>query len=373
MPSLALALPHPGSDPRWSSRKLSYSYLSESRGRSGTYSELRMFSSKGEWLAIFEDSCPAPIVSERANVLQANLSFLILSVYALVLTCDSNGATSAEWRMKEMTANDDFERFRTGAAKYAAYLETPEGRLRSDLAFANLQDFIPLQDKPSLCALDLGCGTGATAVRLARLGIQVTLLDSSPAMLDIATRAAREAEVPDKVVLQHGDATQLANLFHARSFDVILCHNLLEYCDDPVAVLRGAARALRDPSGILSVLVRNQAGEVLKAAIQDGDLAVTEDNLTAEWGHESLYRGRVRLFTARSLQAMLLESSLAVTAERGVRVVSDYLHPRVSRTDEYDRILELERKLGRRPEFAAVARYTHCLAQRASPIMKDVA
>jgi hypothetical protein len=28
--------------------------------------------------------------------------------------------------MQEMTANDDFERFRTGAAKYAAYLETPE-------------------------------------------------------------------------------------------------------------------------------------------------------------------------------------------------------------------------------------------------------
>ena len=77
---------------------------------------------------------------------------------------------------------------------------------------------------------------------------------------------------------------------------------------------------LRDPSSIISVLVRNQAGEVLKAAIQDGDLAATERNLTAEWGHESLYGGRVRLFTAESLQAMLLESSLAITAERGVRV-----------------------------------------------------
>jgi hypothetical protein len=118
-------------------------------------------------------------------------------------------------------------------------------------------------------------------------------------------------------------------------------------------------------------LVRNQAGEVLKAAIQDGDLAATEHNLTAEWGHESLYGGGVRLFTAESLQAMLLESSLAVTAERGVRVMSDYLPPRVSRNDEYKRILELERKLGRRPEFAAVARYTHCLAHPAGPVMKD--
>jgi S-adenosylmethionine-dependent methyltransferase len=275
--------------------------------------------------------------------------------------------------MNETTASDDddFERFRTGAAKYAAYLETPEGRLRLDLAFANLQDFLP-QATRSLLALDLGCGTGAIAVRLAQLGLHVTLLDSSPAMLDVAKRTAQEAGVTERIALKHGDATQLADLFPAESFDVILCHNILEYVDDPCAVLRSAARALRDPSSIISVLVRNQAGEVLKAALRDGDLAATEHNLTAEWGLESLYGGGVRLFTAESLPAMLLESSLAVTAVRGVRVLSDYLPPKVSRNDEYKRILELERKLGKRAEFAAIARYTHCFAHRASPVMKEV-
>jgi len=277
--------------------------------------------------------------------------------------------------MKETTANADFERFQTGAAKYAAYLETPEGRLRIDLAFANLQEFLP-QDTRSLHALDLGCGTGAIALRLARLGLHVTLLDASLPMLDFAQRAAREAGVAERITLKRGDATQCADLFDAGSFDLILCHNVLEFVDDPSALLRGAARALRVPSGIISVLVRNQPGEVLKAALLNGDLAAAERNLTAEWGDEALYGGRVRLFTAENLQAMLLESSLAVTAERGVRVLSDYLPPKVSRDDEYDRILELERKLGKRPEFAAVARYTHCLAHRADPnhaslVMKD--
>ena len=75
-----------------------------------------------------------------------------------------------------MTANLDSERFRSRAEKYAAYLETAEGRLRLDLAFANVQQFLP-QAAPSLRALDLGCGTGAAAVRLARLGIHTTLLD----------------------------------------------------------------------------------------------------------------------------------------------------------------------------------------------------
>jgi len=265
---------------------------------------------------------------------------------------------------EEMTANDDSERFETGAAEYAAYLETPEGRLRLDLTFANLQDFLPRSTR-SLLALDVGCGTGAIAVRLARLGLHVTLLDQSIPMLDFADRAAREAGVTERIALKHGNATQFASLFPSTSFDVILCHNVLEYVDDPGAVLRSASRALRDPSSVISVLVRNRAGEVLKAAILDGDLAAAENTLTAEWGHESLYGGKVRLFTARGLQTMLLESSLAIMAERGVRVISDYLPPRVSRNDEYNQILELEHKLGGRHEFTAIARYTHCLAHRA--------
>jgi S-adenosylmethionine-dependent methyltransferase len=280
------------------------------------------------------------------------------------------------WCVKKMTANsdsssnDDLERFQTGAAKYVAYLETPEGRLRIDLAFANLQEFLP-QDTRSLHALDLGGGTGAIAVRLAKLGHHVTLLDSSTEMLNIAQRAAKEAGVTERIALKHSDAAQFATLFPAESFDLILCHNILEYVDDPCAVLRGAVSALRDSFSMISVLVRNQGGEILKAAIKDGDLAATERSLTAECAHESLYGGSVRLFTAESLQTMLLESLLVVTAERGVRVLSDYLPRSVSRSDEYERILELERKLGSRPEFAAVARYTHVLAHRADRVHED--
>jgi S-adenosylmethionine-dependent methyltransferase len=268
--------------------------------------------------------------------------------------------------MKKMTADADFERFQTGATKYAAYLESPEGRLRLDLAFATLQTFLP-SARP-LHALDIGCGTGALAVRLARLGLHVTLLDASEAMLDFAKRAARDAGATERIALKHGNAAQLATLFDAGSFDVITCHNILEFVDDPVAVLRSAARALRDSSSIMSILVRNQAGEVLKAALLGGDLAAAEHTLTAEWGDEALYGGRVRLFSPESLQGMLLKSSLAVTGLRGVRVMSDYLPPKVSRSDEYNRILELERKLGMRPDFAAVARYTHWVVHRAGPV-----
>src|SRR5215469_9400130 len=159
------------------------------------------------------------------------------------------------------TAKTDSNRFQSDAGKYAAYLETPEGRLRADLTFANLQEFLR-PGKDSLRALDIGCGTGATAIHLAQLGLQVTLLDSSPAMLDLAQRAAQEAGITEKITVRLGDAAQLSELFTNELFDVILCHNLLEYVDDPNAVLCGVTRVMRDSSAILSILVRSQAGEV---------------------------------------------------------------------------------------------------------------
>lgn len=269
----------------------------------------------------------------------------------------------------DMTVNFGAERFQSDAEKYAAYLETPGGRLRVDLAFAGLQESLP-ETKASLRALDLGCGTGAIGVRLARLGFRVTLLDGSRSMLDLAARAAQEAGIADSIAAIRGDAGQLGSLFDPESFDVVVCHNILEFVEDPCAVLRNAARMLRDSSSIISILVRNRAGEVLKAALLDRDLAAAGRNLDAEWGDESLYGGKVRLFTPTSLRRMLMDSSLAVTAERGVRVVSDYLSPRLSQNDDYGRIFELERKLGQCSEFAALARYTHCVARRADTGMK---
>lgn len=260
-----------------------------------------------------------------------------------------------------MISDIDRQRFQKEADKYAAYLDTPDGRLRLDLPLANLQEFFP-KDVASLRALDLGCGTGANGVRLARLGFKVAMLDASAPMLERAKHAAEMAGVAGRVELRHGDADRLTTLLGNGSFDLILCHNVLEFVEDPSAVLRTASRALRNSSSLLSVLVRNQPGEVWKAALVNADLAAAERNLTAEWGDESLYGGKVRLFTAEGLQAMMKSASLKIGAVRGVRVLSDYLPPSISRDHEYQRILGLESELGKRPEFTTVARYIHCIA-----------
>jgi len=230
-----------------------------------------------------------------------------------------------------------------------------------------LQDFLPPHGITSLCALDLGCGTGTASARLARLGINVTLLDSSLTMLHLAERTILEAGVTNKITVKQGDAAESASILGTQSFDLILCHNILEYVDDPAAVLRAAVLLMRDSSAILSILVRNQAGEVLKAALQAGDLAAAECNLASEWGQESLYSGKIRLFTPQALETMLKDVSLTLVARRGVRVIADYLPAQISRSAEYERIFTLERRLGMRWEFFGVARYMHVVAHYLGP------
>jgi len=70
---------------------------------------------------------------------------------------------------------------------------------------------------PPGTALDLGCGTGADAVYLARRGFELTAIDSSPTALERArTRAAREG-VSIRFLL--GDAFRFAQT--AESFDFV--------------------------------------------------------------------------------------------------------------------------------------------------------
>src|SRR4051794_16623167 len=111
------------------------------------------------------------------------------------------------------TSLQDENRFENDASRYAAYLNTPEGRLRTDLTFANLQELLPaLSETNSPHALDLGGGTGINSVRLAGLGYQVTMLDSSSAMLDLAERNALEAGLSEKIAVTRADAGRVGEI-----------------------------------------------------------------------------------------------------------------------------------------------------------------
>lgn len=275
---------------------------------------------------------------------------------------DSPGATG-EPNTSGTTATD--ARFRAGASRYADYLQTTEGRLRLDLAWLNLRAALEeFEGEVKGRALDVGGGTGALSVRLASEGWHVTLLDSSNEMLWLARQAATRASLPERITFQEADAASLAAHFAPHTFDLVICHNLLEYVADPRALMSAISAVVRT-RGLVSLLARNRAGEVMRAAVKQHDLAQAGHALDAEHVTESLYGGAARLFDAASLRALADAASLDVVAVRGVRVVADYIPPTLTATDEdYARLSALEQRLGARPDFAAVARYTQLIARR---------
>lgn len=248
---------------------------------------------------------------------------------------------------------------------YSHYLRTIPGRLRIDLAWENLRGFLPTL--PGTTALDIGGGTGEMALRMAAFGLQVTVLDSSEAMLaQVERAAAAEASVGRRITLVHGDAGQLTRLFPPASFTVVVCHNLLEFVDSPTTILQSVASLLtRNESAFASVIVRNRAGEVLSAALKKGDLVAAEKNLTTPKVTAKLADLPVSVFTPQELRAMLSLAGLSALAEYGIRVCSDYLPPTNAAGDSnYAALLGLERKLGAQQDFAAIARYTQVIARR---------
>jgi SAM-dependent methyltransferase len=249
------------------------------------------------------------------------------------------------------------------AEKYAAYLKTPAGRLRSELAWENLRRFLPRHDAAKLHALDVGGGTGFASVQLARLGHEVALLDSSEQMLRIARQQAEACGVTPRISFCHAETGQLRDLFAADSFDVVICHNLLEYSEVPSTTVCDIAHVLRK-NGVFSVLVRNRAGEVLKDAVKSCDWKLADADLTADTVVDTLYGNRMRLFAPTDLEEMLERGELEIVAEHGVRVFFDYLALDAPTDATYSQIFELELTLGARPEFFAIARYIQLIARR---------
>jgi S-adenosylmethionine-dependent methyltransferase len=200
------------------------------------------------------------------------------------------------------------------------------------------------------------------SVRLARKKFQVVLLDSSEEMLGIARKEAETRGVAERISCCHADAGQLHQLFEPESFNIVVCHNLLEYMADPGAIVRGIAYVL-GKDGIFSLLVRNRSGEVLKAAIKSSDLGLAKDNLSTQTVVDSLYGKPVRVFDRADVVQMLAQAKLEVVAECGVRVFSDYRDLADPDSETFRQLLELEFTLGSQPQLAAIARYIQIIAR----------
>jgi ubiquinone/menaquinone biosynthesis C-methylase UbiE len=70
--------------------------------------------------------------------------------------------------------------------------------------------------------LEIGCGTGALAIMMARRGATVTAIDAAPRMLSEAEQKVQEAQLESSVSLKFMEAALIGERFPAASFDLIV-------------------------------------------------------------------------------------------------------------------------------------------------------
>ncbi|NBM18173.1 methyltransferase domain-containing protein [Streptomyces sp. GC420] len=244
----------------------------------------------------------------------------------------------------------------------------PRASLRTAVVWEVLKDALDQRVKASgrdvLDVLDTGGGTGKFAVPVARLGHRVTVVDPSPNALFGLERRTAEAGVADRVKGVQGDVHGLFDVVERGGYDVVLCHGVLEYVDDPAEDLRNAAAALRE-SGTLSLLVACVGGAVLARALA-GHFTEARQALTDPDGRWGAGDPMPRRFTAEQLTELVGGAGLEVGPVHGVRIFADLVPGALVDTEPgaVEALLKLEEAAAELPAFHSVATQLHVLGEK---------
>jgi len=123
------------------------------------------------------------------------------------------------------------------ARRYEERMERRESRFAADLEFRLMLDL--LNPLPGKTVIDIGCGIGMNFSPLLNQGLQVTGIDASPYMLDIAAKRSGS-----RVDLHRGYAEDLP--FDDNAFHYACLTTTLEFVEDPEKALGEACRVAKD-------------------------------------------------------------------------------------------------------------------------------
>lgn len=141
-----------------------------------------------------------------------------------------------------------------------------KGYVRTHVLHQQLLEHLPT---PPVDVLDVGGGAGHQSFPLALAGYDVTLLDSSPSMLDRARQ--RLEQLPDetkrRVTLLEADGERADEAVGGRRFAAVLCHGVLGYLEEPEALIDQLCRCVTG-DGVVSIMTGNAKATAVQPALE---------------------------------------------------------------------------------------------------------
>lgn len=245
--------------------------------------------------------------------------------------------------------------------RWKAEQAMPWAQLKYRLVAANLA--MHLTSRP-LAVLDAGGGNGVEALELARAGHTITLVDSSAAMLADARAAAATAGLADQLQVIEHDVDALGERLAAPVFDLVLCHNVIQYVPSVERLLDQLAAVLH-PGGLLSLVSINRHSAPLQAAFLHHDLDRAFASLDDHVQKTTIFETPMTMFTAEEVTALLTPRGFTSVDHYGVRCLCDYwgsteekLQPAVMAQIE-----RLERRMTNTFPYKHLARYFQLIAR----------
>jgi len=253
---------------------------------------------------------------------------------------------------------DEFESDIYGSSK---------GAVRLAVLWSVLNDDVPaLADRP-MRILDAGGGSGHMAVRLAGLGHSVVMCDVSEDMLAKAATRAAEAGVTGAIDIRHLSIQRYANIA-GEKFDLVMCHAVLEWLEDPQSAVRDLARLVKQ-GGQLSVMFYNRFASLLKRTLAGDFEAALGDFQTGP-----VRRGWGEGATALDNQVVvswLEEQGLEVNARAGIRIFHDHVVDKLDGPQRLTQLIELEKAVCRSEPFTSLGQHTHLTCRKVGPAAEN--
>lgn len=217
-------------------------------------------------------------------------------------------------------------------------------RLLKKITWAQLGD---IQDK---YILDFGSGEGITANHFAEHN-DVVAVEPSEEMLINRWHDFEYRQI-------QGDVSTLSE-FSDNSFDVIFCHNVLEYTDDKKHILNELQRVLK-PNGMLSIIKHNRAGRVMQMAVLLDDLEKANDLLDRKNSTASKF-GTIRYYEDEMVSQWT--TGLKYTDSFGIRTFWDLQQNQEKHNSEdwQNKMMELEMRVSQIDAYRQIAFFHHLL------------
>jgi len=230
-----------------------------------------------------------------------------------------------------------------------------KGRVRTYVMHRQLLEHLPA---PPASVLDVGGGAGHQSFPLARAGYDVTLLDSSAAMLEKARQ-----RMPDRATLVRADGAAAEEAVGGRRFDAVLCHGVLGYLAHPEPVLDQLCRCVA-PGGLVSIMTGNADAAAVRPAMEGRwEDALEAFDTRTEVGVLGL---PTRADTVAELSEALRSRGVEPLAWYGVWLFVDWLDLSGAGPDpaEAERVAAVEYEAGRRDPYRRLSRVFHLVGRR---------